>query len=134
MGSSAGGMAVDPSALAGATGSMAAAAPGGAGGMAGGWTPPPITGGTASLYGAPGATGGMDPGAPAQPSWLADHPKIQSALLQYGAELMNQKRQQQAPPQAMPGYQGHWQPPQPALSQGVPGAPGPVWGGYRGPY
>jgi hypothetical protein len=134
MSGSAGGVPIDPSALAGATGSMAAAAPGAAGGLPEAWTPPSVTGGTASLYGAPGAVGGMDPGAPPT-DWLTRHPKMQEALLQYGAQLMNQQRQQQAPPPAMPiGPAGHWQPPSAPLPQGMPGAPGPVWGGYRGPY
>ena len=80
-------------------GAAAGGAMGGAsGGMAGGWQMPPTTGGTQNLYAAPGAQGAMDPGAPAQQSWLALHPKAQQALLQFGQQLMQRKQQQQGMP------------------------------------
>ena len=74
----------------GAGAGMGAGAAGGAGGMAGGWQMPAITGGTKSLYAAPGATGAM---VPPSSSWLQDHPKAQQALLQFGAQLLQQQRQ-----------------------------------------
>ena len=93
----------------GAVGGAPAAVP--APGMdMGGWQMPGITGGTKSLYAAPGATGAM---APPQQNWLQRNPQARDALLKFGQSLLEQRTPGPGGPGG-PGLgisRGQWQPP-----------------------
>jgi hypothetical protein len=100
--------------------------------MAGGWQMPAITGGTSSLYAAPGATGAM---APPSPNWLQDHPQVRNAMLQFGQSLLAQRAAGAQGAMGGPGIsRGQWRPPQ--MHPGLPQSsslPGPDTGAMGGP-
>lgn len=120
----------------GAVGGAPAAVPAAGMDMTGGWQMPGITGGTKSLYAAPGATGAM---APPSPNWLERNPKARDAILKFGQSLLEQRTPGPGGPGGPgPGIsRGQWQPPpqMPQMRPGLPQSsmlPGPDTGAYGG--